>query len=128
MPHRRRAPPSPVPVVPVLAAALLAACAEAPAAPDRPPEAASIALDDAGRGVAERLCAGCHAVAPGGASPVAAAPPLTTIGRRYPVAAIAEALAEGILVGHGDVRMPEFRLEPPEIEALIEYLETVQEP
>jgi cytochrome c len=119
MPHRS----------PLLRAARLAvavavgALAAGPAAAQPP-----AAPDDAGRLVAERLCAGCHAVAPGTASPLAQAPPLTLIGRRYPVESIAEALAEGIVTGHGPVRMPEFRLEPPDIEALIAYLETVQEP
>jgi mono/diheme cytochrome c family protein len=114
---------------PVLRAAGLAVAAAfaAGAAAAQSPSAGA-APDDAGRLVAERLCAGCHSVAPGTASPLAQAPPLTLIGRRYPVESIAEALAEGIVTGHGPVRMPEFRLEPPDIEALIAYLETVQEP
>jgi len=81
---------------------------------------------DRGQDLAERLCAGCHAVGPAGASPQAAAPPFRTFPDRWPVEYLAEALAEGIVVGHGaDVAMPEFRFEPAEIDALIAYLDAL---
>lgn len=37
-----------------------------------------------------------------------------------------EALAEGIYVGHPD--MPVFRFEPDEVEALIDYIQSIQDP
>lgn len=79
----------------------------------------------AGREIAMRLCARCHAVAPGMASPTANAPPFASFGVEWPVSDLQEALAEGILVGHSDPPMPEFVLTPEEISDLIAYLETI---
>ena len=80
-----------------------------------------------GQRIAERLCAGCHTISGQAPSPLAAAPPFALIGRKYPVSHLAEALAEGIVTGHGPVRMPEFVFEPDEIDDLLAYLESVQE-
>ena len=43
---------------------------------------------------------------------------------RYPVENLEEALAEGIVTGHPT--MPEFRLDPDQIENLIAYLKTLE--
>lgn len=127
------------PTVPLALAAaaglVLAACDQSGGA-DRAPRATT-ATDPAvppapgqigeGRAIAERLCSGCHAVGPDGESAEAAAPPFRTLGQRWPIEYLAEALAEGIVVGHeADVQMPEFRFEPSEIDALLAYLESVQ--
>ncbi len=80
-----------------------------------------------GQRIAERLCAGCHTISGQAPSPLAAAPVFALIGRKYPVSHLAEALAEGIVTGHGPVRMPEFVFEPEEIDDLLAYLESVQE-
>ena len=40
---------------------------------------------------------------------------------------MAEALAEGIVTGHGPVNMPEFVLTPDQIDALLAYLVSIQE-
>ena len=53
------------------------------------------------------------------------APPFRTLSRNYPVNALEEAFAKGILVGHRD--MPQFQLEPAEIDALVQYLNSIQE-
>jgi hypothetical protein len=45
------------------------------------------------------------------------------IARRYPVESLAEAFAEGITVGHRD--MPEFILEPNEIDQLLAFLDSL---
>ncbi|HEV7372828.1 cytochrome c [Arenibaculum sp.] len=82
---------------------------------------------DAGRRIAEEHCAWCHAVAGPGPGPVAQAPAFSSFGRNWPVEALAEALAEGIVVGHSQVRMPEFVLSPEAIEDLLAYLASVQE-
>ncbi len=79
----------------------------------------------AGKEIAQRLCARCHAVAPGMASPTENAPPFASFGRDWPVSDLQEALAEGILVGHSDPPMPEFVLTPQEISDLIAYLESI---
>lgn len=79
----------------------------------------------AGRLLAERHCASCHAIDPTDSSAHAEAPPLRELSRSYPPSALEEALAEGIMVGHPD--MPEFRFMPDDVEALIAYLDSVQE-
>jgi mono/diheme cytochrome c family protein len=79
-----------------------------------------------GRAIVAGACADCHAIAGPGPSPVADAPAFSTLSQNYPVAHLEEALAEGILVGHPEVEMPEFVFEPDEIGAIIAYLESVQ--
>jgi mono/diheme cytochrome c family protein len=74
-------------------------------------------------------CATCHAIGREGASPYAAAPPFRTLHERYDVSSIAEALAEGIVVGHtGERQMPQFALGPDEIDDVIAYLKSLEGP
>src|SRR5215467_3068645 len=69
-----------------------------------------------GRAYAQRHCATCHAIGRIGSSPYAPAPPFRTLHERYDVEALAEALAEGMIVGNTGARqMPVFQLEPQEI-------------
>jgi mono/diheme cytochrome c family protein len=70
-------------------------------------------------------CSRCHAIGRTGASPHAAAPAFRTLSRRYPIDGLAEALAEGLSVGHSD--MPEFVFEPEDVGAIIDYLKSIQE-
>jgi mono/diheme cytochrome c family protein len=89
--------------------------------------AGAFALDpEAQRGqvFAQTNCSRCHAVGPAGASPLPLAPPFRTLHARYPVENLAEALAEGIVTGHGN--MPEFRLDIAQIRDLIAYLKTLE--
>ena len=79
---------------------------------------------EAGRDIAEQLCARCHAVGAEGESPHDDAPPFRTFAEKWPVEHLGEALAEGITVGHAD--MPEFVLQPDEIDAFIAYLESLE--
>ena len=79
-----------------------------------------------GLDVADRNCSLCHAIAREGASRHPQAPAFRTLSRRYPLDALAEALAEGIVVGH--TGMPQIQLEPRAIRDLITYLETIQTP
>lgn len=79
-----------------------------------------------GRDFAERNCAACHALAGPGPSPDPAAPPLSEIGRDYPVEYLAEALAEGIVVGAGAPHMPAYQLSTQEIDDLLAYLAGIQ--
>lgn len=78
-----------------------------------------------GRHFAETHCAACHAIGRFGESPLAIAPPFRTLHQRYPVEHLAEALAEGIATGHPT--MPQFQLEPDQINDFIRYLKTLEE-
>lgn len=98
---------------------LMAACA---AAPDAGPPADPVAAE--GRFLAEVHCAACHAIGRNDGSKHTEAPPLRELSKDYPVAALEESLAEGIIVGHPD--MPEYRFRPEDVAALIRYLETIQ--
>ncbi|MFT5487717.1 MAG: cytochrome c [Paracoccaceae bacterium] len=80
---------------------------------------------DAGQTLAESRCAHCHATGRVGASPLSAAPPFRHLGRKWPVENMAEALAEGIVVGHP--AMPTFAFSPPEIDDFLGWLEAIQE-
>lgn len=77
-----------------------------------------------GRSLVEEECAGCHAIGREGSSPLAAAPPFRTLGRRYPLTDLEEALAEGIVTAHPG--MPQFAFEPDDIGAIIAYLQSIQ--
>lgn len=84
------------------------------------PRAGSAAV---GGSLAQRLCAGCHAIGRDGDSPMKSAPPFRTLGGVYPVTDLQEALAEGLVTAHP--AMPAFELQPQEIADLIAYLESV---
>jgi cytochrome c len=73
----------------------------------------------------QKNCAACHAVGPTGASPHKDAPAFRTLGQRYPVDSLEEALGEGILSGHPD--MPEFSFDADEVGAIIAYLQSIQQ-
>lgn len=79
-----------------------------------------------GRSLAQAHCATCHAIGARGQSPNPKAPRFATLAQRYPLDNLAEALSEGILVGHGP--MPEFQFEPDQIDGLIAYLRSIQSP
>jgi mono/diheme cytochrome c family protein len=91
-----------------------------------PPRAQPLTMADAaeGRRLAEIHCSTCHSIAEEGSSRHPMAPPFRTLSRDYPVTALEEAFAEGILVGHPD--MPEFRLEPDQIDAIVAYIQSIQ--
>ena len=69
-------------------------------------------------------CSQCHAIGRDGGSPLAIAPPFRTLHLKYPVEDLQESLAEGIMTGHPT--MPEFRLEPDQINDVISYLKTLE--
>ena len=102
--------------------------AEETANPPPPPAALPTDVDaasvEAGRMMAEAYCAACHSVGIDDESPHLDAPKFRDIAKQYPVEALAEALAEGIVVGHPD--MPEFVFEPDEIDHLLDYLISIQ--
>jgi mono/diheme cytochrome c family protein len=83
------------------------------------------ALVQRGRIVVTRSCGPCHAVGRSDTSKHREAPALRTLGRRYPIESLEEALGEGIVSGHPD--MPELRFEPADVGAIVAYLNSIQE-
>jgi cytochrome c len=88
------------------------------------PAAAQSGRAQRGQVFVQTNCSGCHAVGRFGDSPLAIAPPFRTLHTRYPVEELAEALAEGITTGHPS--MPEFKLDPAQINDVIAYLQTLE--
>lgn len=88
------------------------------------PLAAQPSVEKGGE-IAARLCSRCHAVGRKGASPLGIAPRFRDLHKRYPVENLAEALAEGIVTGHP--AMPRFVFSPAEIDALISYMQSLDE-
>ena len=102
------------------ALALVAACAlfaDAASAQMSPAE-------QRGRTFAQANCARCHAIDKVSPSPLPIAPPFRSLNERYPAESLAETLAEGIVTGHPT--MPEFRLEPDQVNDVISYLKTLE--
>jgi cytochrome c len=90
-----------------------------------PAEAADKTLVNKGEVLLRENCSRCHAVGKTGESPHPPAPPFRTLSRKYPVEDLAESLAEGIVSGHPD--MPIFMFSPTDVEAIIQYLQSIQE-
>ena len=84
------------------------------------------ALERRGNTLLTRNCSRCHAIGTIGNSPHVQAPAFRTLGRRYPIEMLAEALAEGFSTGHPD--MPEFIFASNDVKAILAYLESIQEP
>jgi len=99
-----------------LAALILAAAAwPAAAAEDNPKH---------GEELLQKNCASCHAVGRAGESPHKFAPAFRTLGQRYPIESLEEALGEGIMSGHPD--MPEFKFDADDVGDIIAYLKSIQ--
>ncbi|PHP67326.1 cytochrome C [Zhengella mangrovi] len=77
-----------------------------------------------GKALVETNCAKCHAYQHDDVSPNPAAPPFRDLSKRYPVDALQEAFAEGIVTGHEE--MPEFEATPRQIADIIAYLASIQ--
>jgi mono/diheme cytochrome c family protein len=76
----------------------------------------------AGQAIAEKHCARCHAITTEQKSRHAVAPTFPVIANRYSVWGLQEALAEGIIVGHGE--MPKYVFSPDEINDLLSFMDT----
>ncbi len=77
-----------------------------------------------GEELLNRNCAACHAVGRNGESANKVAPAFRTLGQRYPIESLEEALGEGIMSGHPD--MPEFSFDAGDVGAIIAYLKSIQ--
>ena len=82
-------------------------------------------LSDKGEVLLRENCARCHAIGTEDVSANSEAPPFRTLSSKYPVEDLAESLAEGIVSGHPE--MPIFVFKPHDIDAIIIYLESIQE-
>jgi cytochrome c len=82
-------------------------------------------LTDKGRALVQKNCSRCHATGKEGVSPNPEAPPFRTLSSKYPVEDLAESLAEGIVSGHPE--MPIFIFGPTDVDAIIDYLQSIQE-
>ena len=76
-----------------------------------------------GQTILTEKCARCHAIERAGPSPLPAAPAFRELHKKYPIATIAEALAEGIVTGHPD--MPNTPFVQEDIDAIIGYIESL---
>ncbi|PBB24289.1 cytochrome c [Mesorhizobium sp. WSM4307] len=90
------------------------------------PPALANSTVERGKALVEFNCAGCHAVGRTDKSSHPDAPAFRTLSKRYPIADLEEALAEGISTGHPD--MPEWVASPDQIEAIIAYISSLQQP
>ena len=105
-----------------LTASVVVATAATPVLQVRAQELPDLA---AGQRFVEKNCARCHAIGRTGQSTHPEAPPFRTLSQRYPISALDEALVEGLSTGHPD--MPEFIFSPAEADAIIGYLESIQD-
>jgi cytochrome c len=90
-----------------------------------PAAAVEKGMVDRGELLLRKNCSRCHAIGTTGESPHPEAPPFRTLSSRYPIEDLSESLAEGIVSGHPD--MPTFVFSPADVEAIIEYLNSIQE-
>lgn len=77
-----------------------------------------------GQTIARAHCARCHSIDRVSPSPLAIAPPLRILHKKYPVENLEEAMAEGLSTGHPT--MPEFRFETDQINDFIAFLKTLE--
>jgi cytochrome c len=99
--------------------AIVMACSAEPAYADA-------ALIARGYALAMNRCSRCHAIGKTGESINPKSPPFRYLSRRYPFSDLQEALAEGIIVGHEGLEMPQFQFSPGMIDALLAYMNSVQ--
>ena len=87
----------------------------------------AMAADDLAQGGAllQKHCGSCHATGRTDASRDKDAPAFRSLGQRYPIESLEEALAEGMLSGHPD--MPEFSFDADEVGVIIGYLKSIQQ-
>lgn len=104
----------------VMLALALGACVQTA----QTPGPTSTALVRDGRDIAEAQCAACHAVGEYGESPMPIAPPFRFVLSRYRADVLEEELIQGIQVNHD---MPGFQFNPQGADALIAYLQSIQE-
>ena len=88
------------------------------------PALAASPAEQRGRTFALNNCSKCHSIDRVTQSPLKIAPPFRILHTRYPIETLAESLAEGIMTGHPT--MPQFQLDPDQINDLLAYLKTLE--
>jgi mono/diheme cytochrome c family protein len=71
-------------------------------------------------------CSLCHAIGRHDKSPLPVAPAFRDLHEKYPVEFLGEAFGEGIVTAHPS--MPQFQLDPGQIEDLVAYLKSLEGP
>jgi mono/diheme cytochrome c family protein len=109
----------------ILLVAALGGCATAD---DQAAAKAGQVAETRGLAVAEQHCGQCHAIGRTGSSPVPSAPVWRDLVLVRDVDGLAESFAEGSFVhSDGPVQMPEFTLEPADIDALLAYMKSLRQ-
>ena len=90
------------------------------------PAYADAALIARGYALAMNRCGRCHAIGKTGESANPKSPQFRYLSRKYRLSDLQEALAEGIIVGHEGLEMPQFQFSPVMIDALLAYMDSVQ--
>ena len=78
---------------------------------------------EAGKQIAQKFCARCHAIGLQRTSTCPGAPPFRVIVAKGNVENLKEALGEGIVAGHP--AMPQFQFKPDDAGSLIAYLKSL---
>lgn len=100
---------------------LLAACQQVPAV-----DTASSPLAAQGRDLAQRTCAGCHAIGRDAISPYSTAPLFPVIANQEGLTA--ETLSVWLRGAHNYPREMDFYLQEAEVNALVAYMLTLRDP
>jgi cytochrome c len=77
-----------------------------------------------GLSLVQQNCSVCHAIGRDGESSHPDAPPFRFVFRTYAASSLQEALAEGLVTGHPD--MPEFIFPAEDVQAIVDYLSTLE--
>jgi cytochrome c len=86
--------------------------------------AALTPAEQRGRNFVTTNCSRCHSVDKVTPSTLKIAPPFRDLHLKYPIESLQESLAEGIVTGHPT--MPQFRLEPDQINDVLSYLKSLE--
>jgi acyl-CoA thioesterase-1 len=76
-----------------------------------------------GKALLEKNCARCHSITATGASPLAKAPPLRDVYRRFPIQELESGFAEGMGSRHRD--MPQIQFSTEQVSAILNYLGSI---
>jgi mono/diheme cytochrome c family protein len=96
----------------------LALCASEPALAQQSP------AEQRGLTFVRANCAQCHSIDKVSESPLPIAPPFRTLHLKYPIENLRRPLSEGIIASHPT--MPQFRLDPDQVNDVIAYLKSLQ--
>ena len=107
----------------IAASVILAGCATDEAGQPATTERDAAGLVEAGRELAVRECASCHAIDQEMISPRSGVPPMRTLLARYEPDMLANDFIEGVRVGHDE--MPFFDFDIAAADALIAYLKSI---